>query len=173
MPIPPGTSRRCTGCGGHLSRYNNESECYACHRVQYDKRSPGLVVPDEAWADPKVRRALCQWDLGTVVRLVREHTGLRQSDIADAAGLTQSLMSRAEAGTRRLQHIDHIIDVLDALGVPDHLLPLPRHFPAASPGHGSPGTCPRLARLRHLRPSSSRMRHGTAPLWWRPCTTLS
>lgn len=57
--------------------------------------------------------------------LIRRQGCLRQSDIAQLAGLSQAFLSMLEAGRRRLTNIDKIVEFLSGLGVPSELAPLP------------------------------------------------
>ena len=117
------SGRRCARCGGALSSYNTESLCSPCAR---GGQAALLVVPARVWESPQVREALADWDVGRLMRLLREMLQLSQSEIATRTGLSPSMLSYVEAGARRVSRIDQIMDVYDALDVPHHLLPTPR-----------------------------------------------
>ncbi|MEJ8653796.1 helix-turn-helix transcriptional regulator [Streptomyces sp. MS1.AVA.3] len=76
-------------------------------------------------ADHQVREALAAWDLGKMLSRVRRLASLRQEDMAQMTGLSQSALSMLENGTRPLTHIDKITRLLDGLAVPPELVRLP------------------------------------------------
>nr|WP_206441970.1 helix-turn-helix transcriptional regulator [Streptomyces boncukensis] len=53
--------------------------------------------------------------------MVRELGGLRQEDLSEMTGLTQSFLSMLESGARRLTNIDKIVRLLDGLDAPVEL----------------------------------------------------
>ncbi|MFE7318541.1 helix-turn-helix domain-containing protein [Streptomyces sp. NPDC057555] len=63
-------------------------------------------------------------DFGEVSRLVRQHTGMRQDDLARLTGLSQGYLSQLESRARRLTRLDKTQAFLDALNVPAELRPL-------------------------------------------------
>ena len=128
------SGRRCARCGGALSSYNTESLCSPCAR---GGQAALLVVPARVWESPQVREALADWDVGRLMRLLREMLQLSQSEIATRTGLSPSMLSYVEAGARRVSRIDQIMDVYDALDVPHHLLPTPRRRQRDTPRTGS------------------------------------
>ncbi|MFF3337825.1 helix-turn-helix domain-containing protein [Streptomyces flavidovirens] len=69
--------------------------------------------------------ALSDWDFGAAFRHIRQVASLRQEDMSAITGLSQSFLSTLESGTRRLLNIDKIIPVLERLGVPPHVAPIP------------------------------------------------
>ncbi|WP_268208143.1 helix-turn-helix domain-containing protein [Streptomyces shenzhenensis] len=90
-------------------------------------------IPEHVWTDTEVRSALGDWDFSRASRLIRLRSGLRQEDMAQLTGMSQSFLSMLESGNRRLTNIDKIIEFLTGLGVPAELvaLPLPHaHGPA-------------------------------------------
>ncbi|WP_243659547.1 helix-turn-helix domain-containing protein [Streptomyces sp. BK205] len=114
-----------------MSQYNTGALCAACVRARtWEKGIP--VVPDRVWGEPDVQNALVQWDFGRACRLIRFHGGLRQEDMAQLTGLSQSFLSMLEKGQRRLTNIDKIIELLIGLGVPADLIPLPLPAPPVS-----------------------------------------
>ncbi|MFJ6569814.1 helix-turn-helix domain-containing protein [Streptomyces sp. NPDC091292] len=113
------SSRECSKCGNRLSQYNSESLCAPCSRVGDAPR-----IPDRAWRDDQVHRALAAWDFGELLRLLRRRSGLSQMAVRSMTGLTQSFISDLERGRKQLGGGDAIIDVLNGLGLPADLSPL-------------------------------------------------
>ncbi|MFI5751176.1 helix-turn-helix domain-containing protein [Streptomyces sp. NPDC051644] len=114
MPI-----RVCGKCGNVLSQYNPDPMCASCSRT-----SAALGVPDRAWRDERVQRALGSWEFGDLLRLLRRRSGLSQMDVRALTGLTQSYISDLENGRKQLGGRDAIIDLLNGLGLPTDLRPL-------------------------------------------------
>lgn len=111
--------RACGRCGQPLSRYNPDTRCSTCARAD---ASP--TIPDRAWRDEQVHRALAAWDFGAVLRLVRRRSGLSQKAVRELTGLTQGFISDLERGLKQVNGRDTIIDVLTGLGLPSDLRPL-------------------------------------------------
>ncbi len=110
--------RRCAPCGATLSRYNADARCGTCRR--------GLRIASEFWEDPQVRQAVTIWDLGTVCRLVRRHTGLSQAAFARLVSSDQSEISRLERGQRAVRDRRKLLQWAQILGFPAELAgPLP------------------------------------------------
>ncbi|MGW0651773.1 helix-turn-helix domain-containing protein [Streptomyces umbrinus] len=80
-------------------------------------------LPSCVWKRPDVQQAIASYDFGSAIKLVREIVGLSQQDISSRTGLTQSEVSKLEAGGA-LTQIDKIISVLEGLGVPAELSPV-------------------------------------------------
>ncbi|WP_406498315.1 helix-turn-helix domain-containing protein [Streptomyces sp. NBC_00846] len=78
-------------------------------------------VPDHAWRDQRVRRALQTWDFGAISKLIREATSLKQRHIALLTGLSQPYVSQLERGTYSLSAREAIVDFLSGLSMPDDL----------------------------------------------------
>ncbi|MFM9462774.1 helix-turn-helix domain-containing protein [Streptomyces scabiei] len=114
MPI-----RVCGKCGNTLSQYNPDPMCAPCSRT-----GTAPTVPDRAWRDEQVQRALAAWDFGELLRLLRRRSGLSQMDVRALTGLTQSYISDLENGRKQLGGRDSIIDLLNGLGLPSDLRPL-------------------------------------------------
>lgn len=112
-----GEPRRCSGCRAPLSQYNRGTRCGACSR---DTR---LAAAPELWASAQIAEAMARWDLGTVLRLYRKHTGARQATLAAALNVDQSVISRLENGRRGIADRRQILEATKRLGVPDGLLP--------------------------------------------------
>lgn len=110
--------RRCASCGNSLSRYNAGARCGTCQR--------GLKLDPGFWEDPQVRQAVMAWDLGTVCRLVRRHTGLSQTAFARLVSSDQSEISRLERGERVVKDRRKLLQWAQILGFPEQLAgPLP------------------------------------------------
>lgn len=128
--------RRCARCGALLSRFNAGIRCASC------QGGPAARRADPAfWRDPTVRRAVVTWELGTVVKLFRKHTGLSQAGVARMVNIDQAEVSRLERGLKQIRDRRQFVQWTNALGVPEELLGL---LPAADPhipaSAGRPGT---------------------------------
>ncbi|MBS2533136.1 helix-turn-helix domain-containing protein, partial [Catenulispora sp. NF23] len=66
---------------------------------------------------------MVKWDLGTVLRLYRMHTGARQAMLAAAFNVDQSVISRLMNGRRSIADRRQILEFTQKLGIPDSLLP--------------------------------------------------
>ncbi|MFJ7589575.1 helix-turn-helix domain-containing protein [Streptomyces sp. NPDC097617] len=108
--------RVCSQCGGAVSQYNPESRCAPCSRVG---REAG--IPDRAWRDECVYRALTAWDFATVLRLVRHRSGRSQKTIQGLTGLAQSFISDLENDRKQVEGRETIIALLTGLGLPADL----------------------------------------------------
>ncbi|MGV9247261.1 helix-turn-helix domain-containing protein [Streptomyces sp. NPDC003710] len=84
---------------------------------------------------------MAAWDLGTVVKLFRKHTGLSQAGVARMVSIDQAEVSRLERGLKQIRDRRQFVQWTDALGVPEELLGL---LPTADPhipgSTGRPGT---------------------------------
>ncbi|MFD5307952.1 helix-turn-helix domain-containing protein [Streptomyces ardesiacus] len=114
-----GPGRSCVRCGLPISRYNPDTRCFTCARTD---ATP--TIPDRAWRDEEVHRALAAWEFGTVVRLVRRRSGLSQKAVRELTGLTQGFISDVERGLKQINGREAIIDLLTGLGLPADLRPL-------------------------------------------------
>ncbi|MEU5002058.1 helix-turn-helix transcriptional regulator [Streptomyces sp. NPDC021622] len=103
-----------------------------------------MSLPDNIWQNTAVTTALGNWDFGAAFRLIRQAASLRQEDMSVITGLSQSFLSTLESGTRRLVNIDKIINVLERLGVPAHVAPVPVPGSAARHQLQAPGPQPTL-----------------------------
>lgn len=117
--------RRCTRCGALLSRFNAGTRCASCQDGPAARRADPVF-----WRDPTVRRAVAAWELGTVVKLFRKHTGLSQAGVARMVSIDQAEVSRLERGLKQIRDRRQFVQWTDALGVPEELLGL---LPAADP----------------------------------------
>jgi predicted XRE-type DNA-binding protein len=126
-------TRRCSGCGCQLSRYNDEDCCGACLRGRPAAAPAPLCVSEHVWDAPEVRLAL-ERDFGRLCTLVRSLGRLRQDDIAKLTGLSQAFLSMLESGARKLTNIDKIVMLLDGLDAPVALTgPMLRNSTEARP----------------------------------------
>lgn len=80
-------------------------------------------LPSWVWNRPDVQQAIASYDFGAAIKLIHEIVGLSQEDISSRTGLTQSEISKLEAGGA-LTQIDKIISVMEGLGVPAELSPV-------------------------------------------------
>ena len=74
-------------------------------------------------------------DIGGVVRAARRDAGLRQYELAGAAGVGLRFIVELEGGKATAQ-VGKVLQVLDALGCSVEILPPP------GPSDGSPGALP-------------------------------
>ncbi|TKT03682.1 helix-turn-helix domain-containing protein [Streptomyces lasalocidi] len=114
-----GLGRACVQCGLPVSRYNPDTRCSTCARSD---ATP--TIPDRAWRDEEVHRALAAWDFATVVRVVRRRSGLSQKVVRELTGLTQGFISDLERGLKQVNGRETIINLLTGLGLPPDLRPL-------------------------------------------------
>ncbi|MEU8132152.1 helix-turn-helix domain-containing protein [Streptodolium elevatio] len=108
--------RRCVLCGSHLSRFNAGTACGPCQRA-------GKAAVDPAfWADEAVQHAARSWDLGRLVRLYRQHTGLSQTAVARSVNIDQAEVSRLERGKKVIRDRKQLLQWATALAVPSELI---------------------------------------------------
>ncbi|MEU6405464.1 helix-turn-helix transcriptional regulator [Streptomyces sp. NPDC046985] len=110
------SNRACAKCHTELSRYNPDALCSVCSKTA---AAPG--VPDRAWRDEAVQRALVAWDFGEVLRLVRKRSGLSQMAVRELTALPQSFISALERGQKQIGSPDTLLDLLRGLGLPSDL----------------------------------------------------
>ncbi|MEU6352897.1 helix-turn-helix transcriptional regulator [Streptomyces sp. NPDC047072] len=114
-----GVERHCSVCRAALSRFNVGLQCGPCQRGGQVPR-----VERGFWAEPAVEAAISAWDLGTVVRLFRQHTGLSQAAVARLVNIDQAEVSRLERGRKKIRDRRQLAQWSEALGVPSELLGL-------------------------------------------------
>ena len=130
-------ARRCMACGRTLSRFNPGTRCAPCQRRSADRVEPTF------WADAQVSGAVRSWDMGTVARLYRQHTGLSQSALARMVSMDQSEVSRLERKQKTIKDRRQLLLWVDMLGIPaDAVGPLPANDPP--PTGGTAGTYTQL-----------------------------
>lgn len=78
-------------------------------RLEAENRGEDLSLPRDQWE--RIRAG------DSPVRVIREHRGLTQAQLADAAGLDQSLISIVEGG-RRDGKVSTLKAIAKALGAP-------------------------------------------------------
>ncbi|MFC3960411.1 helix-turn-helix domain-containing protein [Nocardia jiangsuensis] len=90
-------------------------------------RSVGLSapIPPEFYERVNIRKALENYDFGSVFTAVRGRTGLSQTRLGILVDLSQSRISAIERGERRLGHVRVVARVASRLGIPPHLLGFP------------------------------------------------
>ena len=110
--------RCCRVCGVEVSRYNDEDLCAYCQRRG---REGGVgaagLLPPEVLGDPRVRVALEAGRWPEVLRMAAT-AGVRQSAIAQASGVSQSVISRLATGRSRAPGLATVRALCDALGAP-------------------------------------------------------
>ncbi|MFE7948518.1 helix-turn-helix domain-containing protein [Streptomyces sp. NPDC057426] len=90
---------------------------------------------------------MAAWELGTVVKLFRKHTGLSQTGVARMVSIDQAEVSRLERGLKQIRDRRQFVQWTDALGVPEELLGLlPTADPHLRDSTGRPGTADTGAR---------------------------
>ncbi|MFB7148045.1 helix-turn-helix domain-containing protein [Streptomyces virginiae] len=90
---------------------------------------------------------MAAWELGTVVKLFRKHTGLSQAGVARMVSIDQAEVSRLERGLKQIRDRRQFVQWTDALGVPEELLGLlPTADPHIPDSAGRPGTADTRAR---------------------------
>ncbi|MBJ7902178.1 helix-turn-helix domain-containing protein [Streptomyces sp. DSM 110735] len=83
---------------------------------------------------------MAAWELGTVVKLFRKHTGLSQAGVARMVSIDQAEVSRLERGLKQIRDRRQFVQWTDALGVPEELLGLlPTADPHSPDSTGRPG----------------------------------
>ncbi|WP_372407535.1 helix-turn-helix domain-containing protein [Streptomyces luteireticuli] len=83
-----------------------------------------------------MRKAAEGWDFGTVVRLLRQHTGLSQAAVARLVNIDQAEVSRLERGRKKIRDRRQVKQWGEALGVPPELIGLlPHNRDSLAPAH--------------------------------------
>ncbi|MEV7187661.1 helix-turn-helix transcriptional regulator [Kitasatospora sp. NPDC093102] len=120
--------RRCLRCSAYLSRSNSDTLCGPCRRTvgPEDTRRDRLAEFRESApvAAPVVAEGP---DLGAVLRNFRTRTQLKQLDLADLLGFSQSYVSLLERGKRTIRDIAELRRIAAVLRLPEAafgLLPL-------------------------------------------------
>lgn len=124
---------------------------------------PSLALPDWAWKQPKVRRALVDRDVAGLFRAAQQYAGASQSRIATATGILQGRVSEIIRGGRSVTTLELFERIADGLGMPDDARMrfglAPRH-PAGLDHLGASGRAEILA----VYPSQSTARKDIAGL---------
>jgi tetratricopeptide (TPR) repeat protein len=113
-----------------------------------------LAIPPEVWERPDIRAALRQRDIGQLLLLLRQWTGLSQTRIATATGIAQGRLSDYARYKHRIRTIklwEQIADGLDMPGTARACLGLAPRQAATAP-QSSPAAQPeqRTELLRHI-----------------------
>lgn len=90
------TREQCAVCGTRLAADNTGDVCSPCSRAGRGPRG----LPNEFWDSETVVKAVAARDFGQLLLAIRQasYPPLKQSDIADRLGITQSQISRIERG---------------------------------------------------------------------------
>ncbi|MGW7378555.1 helix-turn-helix domain-containing protein [Streptomyces sp. NPDC054794] len=86
-----------------------------------------IELPDWAWERAEVRQALRARNMGAVFRYAQQYSGVSQSRIAAATGMTQARVNEIINGRREVIRLDVYERIADGLHMPDdarHLLGL-------------------------------------------------
>ncbi|ATL67237.1 helix-turn-helix transcriptional regulator [Nocardia terpenica] len=121
-----GRGRSCRSCGVALATGAAGRLCALCARAVGFQR----LIPRSFFVSPEMQNALADYDFGTVFKLIRQHTGLSQLQLAGLLDLTQARVSEVESGVRRLTSVKLVARMSDTFGIPAQLL----GFYAESPG---------------------------------------
>ncbi|MFE3873139.1 helix-turn-helix domain-containing protein [Kitasatospora sp. NPDC059146] len=78
-----------------------------------------IKLPDLAWQNEEVRRALGERDVAAVFRYVQHHSGASQARIAVQVGMTQGRVNEIINGRRLVTKIDVFERIADGLNLPD------------------------------------------------------
>lgn len=110
--------RCCRACGAGVSRYNDGAMCASCQRREHSEGvGPTGLLGAQVLGDPRLRAAMEAGLWPEVLRAAAE-SGVRQSAIAQASGVSQSVVSRLATGSSRAPGIATVRALCDALGVP-------------------------------------------------------
>lgn len=161
------TSQRghCGICRGQLAGDNSTGTCSACSGRNAPS-GPPVDLPVTFWNDPDLCQALGERHMGKVIAAYRANHGhrtrLRQSDVAEWAGLTQVRLSHIENGPP-IMHLDKLIFWAVLLHIPPNLLwfQLPGHTRRAPSPAPANSPVPVVGSFRLLRIGGSG--HGEDP----------
>lgn len=123
--------RRCRGCDGILSRYNQDVLCLACARA-----APPTEIPPGLWQLAPIRSALRTENISAVLIGCRQALGLSQMELAhllsdETLNFSQPKISRFEVGAP-MHDINDRRRLSDVLGIPAELLGLASRTSLAS-----------------------------------------
>ncbi|WP_344652117.1 helix-turn-helix transcriptional regulator [Cryptosporangium japonicum] len=114
--------RVCAHCGGRLRRDNTNTLCDPCQRSAHTVELLAPVLPLDFWAEPEMRAALADHDLGKVSQLYRARTPIRrQHMVAELVGFSQAHISRIERGLCEIR-LDTVLRFVQGLRIPPHLV---------------------------------------------------
>ncbi|MEU4691899.1 DUF5919 domain-containing protein [Actinoplanes sp. NPDC023714] len=83
-----------------------------------NRTAPAFSVPEHLWQAESMRSALAARDIAQVFRLVQRETGVSQSHLGVATGLSQAQVSEIISGARRVSSIDVLTRISTGLGMP-------------------------------------------------------
>ena len=84
-------------------------------------------IPPAFWERPDVGQALRQRDMGVLLTLLRQYTGLSRTRIGTVVGFGQGRVSEVVHGTRAIAATHVFERIASGLGMPD--LDMPRVWP--------------------------------------------
>ncbi|MGW6936212.1 helix-turn-helix domain-containing protein [Lentzea sp. NPDC054927] len=85
---------------------------------------PEALIPASLWASWEVRQAVLHSSPGTVIAIARRARGLRQDQLGELAGFSQSAISRLESGGNLAYDVRVLRIFQRLLSIPAHLLGL-------------------------------------------------
>ena len=78
-----------------------------------------IEIPATLWQRAAMTEALCNRDMGTVFRLVRQYAGASQTKLAIACGMTQGKISDIMRDVQRVTALEVFERIADGLNMPD------------------------------------------------------
>lgn len=90
--------------------------CGHCGRSRTGTRVRCACIPEHVWGIPEARNAVRDRDVGALLAVLRRHTTLSQTALAQMAGMTQSTVSKLLSGQSQYQRRDRIEAALYGLG---------------------------------------------------------
>jgi transcriptional regulator with XRE-family HTH domain len=141
--------RICQWCERQLSAYNRGDQCGACAVAARSDplRKTATVLPLSFWFRRDVANALAGWDWQTVLNAVTKETGVTQTRLGSAIGVSQAQISRLLSGATREPGIRTVLGIVDRLGIPRVLAGLaPRGLDALSKAREPTVTVDRVKR---------------------------
>ncbi|SRR6266511_342417 len=78
-----------------------------------------LRIPEWAWRQPDVRRALAERDAPALLRHAQQYTGASQATVAAAVGMGQGRVNEIIHGRRTVAHLEVLERIADGLSMPD------------------------------------------------------
>ncbi|MFF5082082.1 DUF5919 domain-containing protein [Actinoplanes sp. NPDC000266] len=84
-----------------------------------NRTAPAFSVPEHLWRAESMRSALAARDIAQAFRLVQRETGVSQTHLGGATGLSQAQVSEIISGARRVSSIDVLTRISTGLGMPD------------------------------------------------------
>ncbi|MEU0878449.1 helix-turn-helix transcriptional regulator [Lentzea sp. NPDC005914] len=100
---------------------------------------PETLIPASLWASWEVRQAVLHSSPGTVIAIARRARGLRQDQLGEQAGFSQSAISRLESGGNLAYDMRVLRIFQRLLSIPAHLLGLTEEDTGLKPTRPQPG----------------------------------